>query len=124
MAGSNENPRSAAQKRYPPELKERAVRMVLETIEQTGERQGVITRIARQLGVGTETLRYWVKQAEIDQRLPAGGADPGPAPDRRARAGEPGAAPGERDTRKRHRLSSAGSSTRDCRSSRFHRRSP
>jgi transposase len=35
-----------SQKRYPPELRERAVRMVLETIEQTGERFGVITRVA------------------------------------------------------------------------------
>jgi transposase len=83
MAGSNENPRSAAQKRYPPELKERAVRMVLETIEQTGERQGVITRIARQLGVGTETLRYWVKQAEIDN-----GRRPGVPTEAQRRIGE------------------------------------
>ena len=29
-------------KRYPPELKERAVRMVFEAIEQTGERQGCL----------------------------------------------------------------------------------
>jgi transposase len=61
-----------AQRRYPDELKQRAIRMVLETIEETGERQGVVGRIARQLGVGTETLRYWVKQAEID-----GGKRPG-----------------------------------------------
>jgi hypothetical protein len=31
--------------------------MVLETIEQTGERFGVITRVAHQLGIGTESLR-------------------------------------------------------------------
>ena len=54
-------------RRYPPELRERAVRMVLETFEQTGTRTGVITRIARQLGIGTESLRSWVRQAEIDQ---------------------------------------------------------
>jgi transposase len=38
----------------------------METIEQTGEAHGVIGRIARQLGVGTETLRNWVKQDQID----------------------------------------------------------
>jgi transposase len=61
-----------SQTRYPPELKARAVRMALETIEQTGERQGVVGRIAGQLGIGVETLRTWVKQAEFD-----GGRRPG-----------------------------------------------
>jgi transposase len=40
--------------------------MVRETIAQSGERFGVVTRVARQLGVGAETLRLWVNQAEID----------------------------------------------------------
>jgi transposase len=61
-----------AQKRYPPELRERAVRLVQETIERTGESHGVIGRIAGQLGIGTETLRNWVNQAQID-----GGQRPG-----------------------------------------------
>ncbi len=52
--------------RHPAELRERAVRMVEETIKETGEHHGVVTRIAVQLGLGSETLRHWVKQAEIN----------------------------------------------------------
>jgi transposase len=72
-----------SQRRYPPELRERAVRMVLETIEQTGERFGVITRVAQQLGIGTESLRSWVRQAEVD-----GGRRPGVTSQERRRIAE------------------------------------
>ena len=72
-----------SQRRYPPELRERAVRMVQETIEQTGERFGVITRVARQLGVGSESLRTWVRQAEVD-----GGRRPGVTSKERRRIAE------------------------------------
>lgn len=34
--------------------------------EQGGESFGVIPRVARQLGVGVESLRGWLKQADID----------------------------------------------------------
>ena len=37
--------------RHPPELRERAVRMVEETIKQTGQTHGVVTRVAVQLGL-------------------------------------------------------------------------
>ena len=45
---------------------------MLERIEQTGERQGAVTRVARQLGIGPESLRHWVAQAEIDGGTRAG----------------------------------------------------
>jgi transposase len=62
MATSN----SPFQRRYPPEMRERAVRMVHEAVAETGERVGAVTRVARQLGIGPESLRNWVKQADVD----------------------------------------------------------
>src|SRR3989442_15466745 len=68
MSASNlPSSKRASQHRSPRELRERAVRMVLETIKETGERHGVVTRVGLQLGIGSETLRRWIKQAEVDQ---------------------------------------------------------
>ena len=59
-------------KKYPPELKERAVRLVLAARDEDGGRRGACTRVAQQLGVNVDTLRGWVHRAEID-----GGVRPG-----------------------------------------------
>jgi putative transposase len=69
MAGTRQRRRP---QKYPAELRERAVRMVFEVREQTGEKYGVITRVARELGIGTESLGNWVSQAEIDSGRRAG----------------------------------------------------
>src|SRR5487761_1236983 len=61
-----------AQRKYPEELRERAVKMVLEIRSQEGKGRGEIARVGRQLGVHPEALRGWVRQAEID-----GGMRPG-----------------------------------------------
>jgi transposase len=55
-----------SQRRYSPELKQRAVRMVFQLREETGEKHGSVKRVAAQLDVGVESLRSWVKQAEVD----------------------------------------------------------
>jgi transposase len=46
---------------YSPEFKEEAVRLV-----HSCEERYPVAKIARDLDVGAETLRNWVKQAEID----------------------------------------------------------
>jgi transposase len=38
--------------------------MVTEELAAGADRFGVITRVARQLGIGTESLRNWVRQAQ------------------------------------------------------------
>jgi len=57
----------ASPRKYPPELRARATRMVLESFDRGEQRQGLVTRIARQLDIGEESLRRWVVQAEIDR---------------------------------------------------------
>ncbi len=52
---------------YPPELRERAVRMVVEVGPNYDSQWAAINAVAQKLGVGTaETVRKWVRQAEID----------------------------------------------------------
>jgi transposase len=63
---------SATSKRDPPELKKRAVRMVRELRLADPKDQGVVTRVARQLGVGSESLRNWIKHDEIEAGLRPG----------------------------------------------------
>ena len=58
--------KGSSQRRYSPELKERAVRLVLQLRAETGEKHGTVKRVAEQLDVGVESLRSWVRQHEVD----------------------------------------------------------
>lgn len=54
-------------RRYPPELRQRAVRMVAEVREQHASEWAAMTAVAELLGVTTpETVRSWVRQAQVD----------------------------------------------------------
>jgi transposase len=55
-----------AARKYPEELRERAVRLVLDVAGEDGSVAGACRRIGEQLGVNADTLRGWVKRAQID----------------------------------------------------------
>jgi transposase len=58
---------------YPAELRQRAVRLVAESKSEYESEWAAITSIAAKLGIGTaETLRKWVRQAEVDACARAG----------------------------------------------------
>ena len=105
--------------RYPPELRERAVRMVLEATREGvySSEWAAICAVAQMLGPTPETVRKWVRRAQA--------AVSGPSADHRRRVVEL-----ERENRELRRANeilkaasafSRGSSTRDLESSGFHR---
>ena len=67
-------------KKYSPEVRERAVRMVFEHQDEYESQWAAMASIAEKIGCTTESLRKWVRQAERDQ-----GRKPGLTTDERER---------------------------------------
>ena len=74
---------SNTSRRYSPDVRERAVRMVFEHQHEHGSEWSAIVSIAGKVGCTPETLRSWVRRAEVD-----GGRRAGVTTDERARLKE------------------------------------
>jgi transposase len=59
-------------RRYPPEVRERAVALVLEHQGEHRSQWAAMESIASKFGMSAETLRSWVRQAERDRGLKPG----------------------------------------------------
>jgi transposase len=57
---------------FPEELRERAVRLVEDVEQDAGSVTAACRRVGEQLGINADTLRNWVRQAQVDA-----GARPG-----------------------------------------------
>jgi transposase len=74
-------------KQYPTELRERAVRLVIEHRGDYESEYAAMRSIAAKLGIATaETLRQWVRQAEVDSGQRSGATSEESAEIRRLRA--------------------------------------
>jgi transposase len=54
-------------RRYAPDERAQAVRLVSALRAELGSEHGTVQRVASQLGYGTESVRLWVRQADIDE---------------------------------------------------------
>ena len=74
---------SSTSKRYAPEVRERAVRLVLEHQHEHESQWAAMISVAGKIGCSPETLRTWVRRIEVDE-----GRRPGLTSDERERLKE------------------------------------
>jgi transposase len=67
-----QSPGKPTTRRYSEEEKAAAVRMVRTLRAEVGSEHGTVKRVAAQLGYGVESVRSWVRQADIDDGHAAG----------------------------------------------------
>jgi transposase len=102
-------------KQYPRELRERAVRLVAEHRGDYESKYAAIRSIAAKLGIATpETLRQWVRQAEVDSGQRPGVSSEESAEIRRLRAEVKELRRALTKSSRRRRLSSRPSWTGPC----------
>src|SRR5919107_3051519 len=78
-----QSPGKPTRRRYSEQEKAAAVRMVRTLRVELGTEHGTVNRVAEQLGYGVESVRLWVRQADIDD-----GHAPGVSTDEAARVRE------------------------------------
>ena len=71
MAGEK-SPGKPTTRRYSEVEKAQAVRLVRQLRAEVGSDYGTVKRVAGQLGYGIESVRSWVRQADIDEGVTAG----------------------------------------------------
>lgn len=74
---------SNTSRRYSPEVRERAVRLVVEHQHEHASQWAAIVSVAAKIGCTPETLRGWVRRVEVDE-----GRRPGLTTDERAKLKE------------------------------------
>jgi len=69
---AEKSPGKPTTRRYSDQEKAQAVRLVRQLRRELGTDHGTVHRVATQLGYGVESVRAWVRQADIDDGVTAG----------------------------------------------------
>jgi len=68
----DKTPGKPTTRRYSDQEKQQAIRLVRQLRAELGTDHGTVYRVAKQLGYGIESVRAWVRQADIDDGVTAG----------------------------------------------------